>query len=264
MVVRLKMMRMRVLSTLVVAAGLMGCDGAQKNEARTDYIAVSAVPLLQQTLASGVPLFQGKPNATIMGLVCNYVSGSLSKAQFEQYFNARNVDVNLLAEKDAGFKFIAHGDMNSYAQGCASYIAAKIFSPTVFFAGEGLTAATPDQQLLQERLAQLTPTAVQVTQYIAGLAAQSAQGSYASVAEYKAAVRKRIADTAHVFISSVMQEKVSSARYQPGGEEAGYHFAIDKNNIVFYLNGAPWLGNGVAMGTNYTVKIKNNINNPAH
>lgn len=252
---------MRKVAGLTVALMLLaGCDQIRNAMDTSGYIRVSSVPLIQQVLVNGVPLFQGKPNEKIMEQVCNYVAGDQDKAQFDSFFTSNKVDVKKLATQDAGFSFLANEDIHNYARGCASFIAASVLSTDYLFVADTEHAeGSEGQKALQERLTQLTPTAVHVASFIASLAEMNEHTQYQSVADFKESVAKTIASNSQSFVREVMHDAVNFSDYKNGGKESGYAFAITGRDIALNLNGETWLGEGVAMGTQYEIKVKNNL-----
>lgn len=246
-----------LLFVLVINYGITGCDEKKTTEKsalrQVNYITVSSIPLIQQVLESNTPLFQGKTNANIMRLVCQYVSGDITRETFDEYFISRHVDIKQLAEKDAGFRFLADRDKGNYAKGCASYITSKFFSYEMLILDEKIS----DADILATRLKQLTPTALKVSQYIAEIAATQDK-QYDSIAAYKKDVESYILVSAKRFITDVTHEKYDPALYEAGGKESGITYEIRGDSLKIYIYGELWLGQGKAMGSEYKVSIKNN------
>lgn len=259
MVIKVNVMRnfLGLASAIVLLAG---CDQLNLSGNENGYIRVSSVPLIQQVFTHNVPLFQGKSNEKIMEQVCNYVAGNENKEEFQRFFTGNKVDVKKLADQDAGFSFLANEEINNYARGCVSFIVTSVLSSDYVLSSQGgLKDDESKQKFLQERLIQLTPTAIRVSSFIASLAEKHEQDKYQSIEDFKKDVSQTIDDNSLEFIKEVMHGKVNMSDYKNEGAESGYSFSITGREISFYLNGSEWLGNGYAMGTNYKVNIKNKL-----
>lgn len=234
---------------------VVGCDVKKITNKpilrHANYISVSSVPLIQQVLEKNTPLFQGRTNANIMKLVCQYVSGDIPKETFDEYFKSRHVDIAKLAEQDHGFRFLANQTKGNYEKGCASYIASKFFSYEMLTLDENIS----DIDTLTSRLKQLTPTVLKVSHYIAEIAAVKNK-KYNSVSEFKGDVEYYISMNSKEFIYNVMHEKYEPTMYSIGGGESGITYEIKGDGIRVYIYGELWLGQGKAMGTEYKVSIK--------
>lgn len=245
------MIKYAMLPAVIALAALAGCKEAKKDDAYSQGgIAVSSVPLLQQTLVNEVPAPGGQLNEAAMSSVCQYVAGQTDKAHLDASLAAQNMDTSAFGGAEGK-------QVPDYAMKCAAYISAKIFKTDIFLASEQLQAN--DEQAvgqIAQRLQQLTPSAVHVAQYIAGLAASSEGMTFASVADYQAFVRQQLSKTAPAFVKSVMNDPAQPESYRERGVNAGYRFRISDNTIVMSLYDADWLGNGKAMGTEYKVSIQ--------
>lgn len=218
----------------------------------TIYISVSSVPLIQQVLEQNTPLFQGKANNNIMEIVCLYAAGDITRESFDDYFSSHNIDINKLSSKDPGFKFLANKSMINYERGCASYISSKFFTYELLSQSEKIT----DTVTFEQRLKQLTPTALLVAHYIAKIGAMHNK-NYDSVQSFKNEVDDYISKTAKVFIMDVMHAKYNLKIYDYGGKESGITYEVSGDRINLYMYGSLWLGQGKAMGTDYKINLKN-------
>lgn len=245
------MMNMKqILAFIALPLAVSGCDVSKESDGNVN---LSVVPVIQQAITQHVPLFQGKINPGIMKYVCSYAAGEITREQFWNFFSQNNVDVKKLADQDAGFKFLANDNVQSYAEGCMAYIASQSFSYGMFAANYG----NLNEGQLAEKLAAVTPVNIKVANYVAALAAASKNKVFDSIAAYKESLDKLLTTTSVDFVKDAVKTDMSTASYNATGAQNGYSYDLSNNGITLNLYGQPWLGKGYVLGKEYFVSIKN-------
>lgn len=74
---------------------------------------------MEDVIAREVPVFASKWNAPIMDKICEVAGDSLTLEQFHHWFSERGLDMQKLAEMDAGFRFVSRADKSILTQACA-------------------------------------------------------------------------------------------------------------------------------------------------
>lgn len=232
-----------------IALGCMLLNGCDRKPEVT--IPVSALPLLQQAVASQVPVFNGHWNKNIMDKVCQLASGEVTQQAFNGWFISHQVDVNQLAIQDPGFKFISQLDSTKAAPACAAWLITSVIDPVKVW-GEEINS----DAAFQKQYAPLTPIVARTIDFIAALAKPAGQQRFADTAAYQHAVIQALNKQSSDFIQLALNSRIIVADYQkPGTQSAIYEYRIIQGDPVVRFNGENWLGQGMIKGIHRVIEL---------
>lgn len=251
----IKLLPFIVLSTTL---SLAGCDNLSMYFAKKQGPRAVALPLIQEAIAEKVPTFDGRWNAGIMGQVCRLASGEINKQVFDSWFSQHRVDVNVLAESDSGFNFVAHTDENHAKVACAAWLVSSQLAPLQAWGREA-----DDSDKLNSKLAPMTPLVGQTIELLAQLAASTTDRDYPSEATYRQTITKAFSNAAPAWITSTFNGKFVLKDYlRPGSNNCRFVYRLSNGQTEVNFNGVTWLGGGKIKGEIYLVNLNKSPTQP--
>lgn len=233
---------------------LLGCN-PQATGVDAHNIELSSLPVTQQIISSLVPLFDGKRNKTIMDQVCLYASGQQSQAQFNAFFTNKGIQVDQLAAKDSGFRFLADASQQDLTTACAAFVASTFFTEEALVEGAGIQANDPQQSA---KLLRLTPLAVVTVNMLAGLLATRQAEVFNNLDSCQQVLRQDFERQAADFVRQTFKGNFVLSDYVTNGRANGFYYSFANGNARLHLYDDVWLGEGKVMGTRYVVYLKTN------
>lgn len=245
---------MKPLLIMVCATlALAGCDNSLSSSEAPSAVRVAALPVIQDVIARDVPLFDGQWNAGIMDKICQVASDALSVPEFINWFGAHGVDVQNLAGKDSGFRFIATADKPAMDQACAAWLVSSLFSPV-----QAWGSAVEEAQAFDRRMEPQTPLVQVVIDNLAKLAATaSGKAAYSSEQQFRTEVAGQFKALAPALINQTLKASFNPGQYRmPGSEQSVYRYQLHDGQMQVRFNGTIWLGDNEIKGSKYYFRIK--------
>lgn len=234
-------------------------------------LSIPALPIIQSTVISLAPLFDGKRNDGFINILTALVRGEKTQQEVDDLLAKNNVD----AKTNADFALFTGERREEQALACAAYIASSVLiDPNLAEFLEPVPPKNkdanekPEFKIHQEKLNHALSTKMAVSLANADIFALIAKELQAMpnlmVEQYRAEVKRLFTALATTYLERIQQHYSRGLSYNliqiQNGQftfscSNGYIFNYDINSLVLRLSGINWYGNGQLLGKDYFIEV---------
>lgn len=231
-----------------------------------NVLSIPALPIIQSTIISLAPLFDGKRHDGYINMLTGLVRGEKTQDEINAFLEENKLDTS-----KPEYALFTEEKKDEQALACAAYIASSVLiEPNLGEFLEPVQAKTekPEFNINQEKLTHSLSTKMAIAltnaDMFAVVAKELQTKSNLTVEEFRNEVKRVFGALAKTYLDRIQQHYSRGLHYNllqmQNGQfvfscSNGYLFSYDLNSLVLRLSGINWYGNGQLLGKDYFIDV---------